>query len=85
MDDLRLCFLPGRRLKGEVQPEHGDDEQEDQCTLPPGRGGRIKAWVLHELTMLRDIPMTSGRLLLVIVVGGEGFIWGGGHGGGGWE
>jgi len=75
-------FLPlHRRTKREVQPEHGNDEQDDQSTLPPSGRWWAKARILCELDMLRDVPTTIGRRLLVVVVGGEGLIRSGGHGG----
>ena len=81
MYDLRLCCLLHRRTEGEGEPEHGNDEQDEQSTLPPRRGGRVEAWILCELDVLRDVLRAGGTPLLVVVVAREGLIWRRGHGG----
>ena len=69
-----LCRLLHRCAEGEVQPEHGDDKQDDQRALPPRRSGRVEARVLRKLAVLGYMPVTDGGPLLVVVVGGEGLI-----------
>jgi hypothetical protein len=67
-------------VKSVGQPEQENDEQDEQSALPP-RGSRgVKACILCELNMLRDVPLTSRRLLRVVFVAREGLIRSGGHG-----
>lgn len=63
-----------------MEPEHGNDEDNEQSTLPPRGGGRVEAWIMCELDVLRDV-LGMGGPLLVIVVASEGLIRRRGHGG----